>query len=338
LRGTPLALERCDRDLKHEKAVHQDVSLSSGGRRLVPAFRLLHATLDPHLELLRRIGERDEIQMTKKYFAGFSYNRDGHVSPHDVLLFANRTVRDAPPRWKFLAVRWSSGSPPPSPSEVAPLRHAERHVSSPVRRQRSTVRRQHEDTDARRTGSTGTPAMKGLLLYRRSAAMSTKSKSKILPLVTALAIAFIPGTALAHGGGGGGHGGGGGGGHGGGGGSHGGGFSGSHSYAGGSHFGGRYGGHLYLGPTGVWGGGAHWGSGFWLWGGSAWIQRPGRWWVSPAYPGWVWMGDPWVWDGTQWISQDGYWTTADMPQAPPQPPPVEPTPPVEAPTEVPAEE
>jgi hypothetical protein len=170
-----------------------------------------------------------------------------------------------------------------------------------------------------------------LVLRRGQRQMSTKRTSKILPLVTALVVALGPGTALARGG----HGGGGGGGHGGG--FHGGGFSGGHSSAGGSHFGGRYGGHLYLGPTGVWGGGAHWGSGFWLWGGSAWVQHPGRWWVSPAYPGWVWMGEPWVWDGTQWVSQDGYWTTADTPQAPPQQPPVEP-PPVEAPTEAPAEE
>jgi hypothetical protein len=41
---------------------------------------------------------------------------------HDVFLFVNRIRIDAPPRWKFLAVRWSSGSPPPSPSEVAPQR------------------------------------------------------------------------------------------------------------------------------------------------------------------------------------------------------------------------
>jgi hypothetical protein len=149
----------------------------------------------------------------------------------------------------------------------------------------------------------------------------------ILPFVAALAVALFPGTALARGG----HGGGGG--HSGGGGSHGGGFSGGgHANASGGHFGGRYGSHLFLGPGSVWGGGAHWGTGFWLWGGSAWVQYPGRWWVSAAYPGWVWMVPQPVWDGTQWVSQDGYWTTADMPQAPPEGPDVE------APTEEPTEE
>jgi hypothetical protein len=144
---------------------------------------------------------------------------------------------------------------------------------------------------------------------------------KVLPFVVALAVALVSGTALARGG----HGGGGGG-HSGGGGSHGGGFSGGgHAYASGGHVGGRYGSHLFLGAGALWGGGAHWGTGFWLWGGSAWVPYPGRWWVSPAYPGWVWMVPQPVWDGTQWLSQDGYWTTADMPQAlpPPQEPPVD---------------
>jgi hypothetical protein len=145
--------------------------------------------------------------------------------------------------------------------------------------------------------------------------LTMRTISKLLPLVSALALTTFPGTALARGG------------HGGGasGSSHGGGHTGGggHSYAGVSHFGGRYGSHLYLGPRGFWGGRAHWGSGFWAWGGSAWVAYPGRWWVSPAYPGWVWMGEPWVWDGAQWVSQDGYWTTADMPQADLQEPAVE---------------
>jgi hypothetical protein len=34
----------------------------------------------------------------------------------------------------------------------------------------------------------------------------------------------------------------------------------------------------------------------------------GPWWVSPAYPGWVWIGPQWVWDGQQWVWQEGYWT------------------------------
>jgi hypothetical protein len=87
--------------------------------------------------------------------------------------------------------------------------------------------------------------------------------------------------------------------------------------------GGTYGGHLYVGPGAVWTGGAHWGKGFMVWGGSTWVSYPGTWWVSPAYPGWVWVGDPWIWDGDEWVDQGGYWTTADVPQAAPQAPVVE---------------
>jgi hypothetical protein len=68
---------------------------------------------------------------------------------------------------------------------------------------------------------------------------------------------------------------------------------------------------MYVGPASVWGTTAHWGTGFWVWGGTEWLQYPGAWWVTPQYPGWVWMGQPWVWDGTKWLSQDGYWTTVD---------------------------
>jgi len=81
-----------------------------------------------------------------------------------------------------------------------------------------------------------------------------------------------------------------------------------------------------VGPGRIWGAGAHWGSGFWIWGAGAWAWYTGAWYVSPAYPGWVWVGPPWEWDGTQWTSQEGYWTTADMPQEAPrmsQPPPEE---------------
>jgi hypothetical protein len=141
-----------------------------------------------------------------------------------------------------------------------------------------------------------------------------RARSKALPLVAALALVLVSATAVARGGGGGGHGGGhGGGGHGGHGSGHGG------ASVGGAHVGSRYGGHLYLGPSLVWGPSAHWGSGFWVWdanagmsGGGGWGWNAGSWWVSPAYPGWVWMGEPWVWDGSQWLSQGGYWTTADM--------------------------
>jgi hypothetical protein len=155
-------------------------------------------------------------------------------------------------------------------------------------------------------------------------------------LACGLAILLASGSALGHGGGGGVHGGGGhaagghvGGGH----------LAGgksaryrdSYRGRGGVYFGGRYGGHLYVGPSTTWSlcpypntapsvdlaghgrCGPHWGSGFWVWTGDAWVEHPGRYYVSPDYPGWVWIGNPWVWDGTQWVSQDGYWTTADVP-------------------------
>jgi hypothetical protein len=78
-------------------------------------------------------------------------------------------------------------------------------------------------------------------------------------------------------------------------------------------FGGEYGGYLYVGPNSVWGGDAHWGSGFWASGADGWSWYAGPWWVSPAYPGWVWIGPPWVWDGERMISHEGYWTTARLP-------------------------
>jgi hypothetical protein len=75
---------------------------------------------------------------------------------------------------------------------------------------------------------------------------------------------------------------------------------------------------MFLGGRGVWVGGPHWGTGFWVWGGGAWAWNTARWWASPAYPGWVWVGEPWVWDGNKWLSQDGYWTTVDNPQVQPE--------------------
>jgi hypothetical protein len=141
LPSVPLALERCDRDLKHEKALHQDVSLPSRGRRRAPAFGFLQATLDPHAELLRRVGERQELQMAKKYFAGFSYNCEWHAS-HDVFLFVSRILERRATSLEVLAVGWISGVAPPSPSEVAPRRHAAGYISSPVRRRRRTIRQQ----------------------------------------------------------------------------------------------------------------------------------------------------------------------------------------------------
>ena len=93
-------------------------------------------------------------------------------------------------------------------------------------------------------------------------------------------------------------------------------YHGGYYYGGAGRFGGRFGGHMYLGPGHVWRAGPHWGRGYWIWGGAAWAWYVGPWWVSPAYPGWVWMGGQWVWDGTQWVWQEGYWTTADVPQEP----------------------
>ena len=162
-------------------------------------------------------------------------------------------------------------------------------------------------------------------MLQRRANQVTKSRSarsrrdslphRAAPLVIAVVLALTSGSALARGGHGGGHGGGGhGGGHGHAGGGH------SSGASGAVHYGGRYGGRLALsGPT--WGAGAHWGNGFWAWNGMAWVASSGRWWVSPAYPGWVWMGAPWVWDGQEWAEQDGYWTTADVPQGQPPPSP-----------------
>jgi hypothetical protein len=84
-------------------------------------------------------------------------------------------------------------------------------------------------------------------------------------------------------------------------------------YLGDGRHGGAYGGYLYVGPESEWSRGAHWGRGFWASEADGWAWYTGPWWVSPEYPGWVWMGRPWVWDGAQWLSQDGYWTTAGLP-------------------------
>ena len=186
-------------------------------------------------------------------------------------------------------------------------------------------------TVSRQAAPLETPSLRAKLLARGTAMFRAHLKSSVLPFVTALAVAISPASALARGGGhgGGGHGGGshGGGSHGGG--SHGAGHAaGGTSHGAGGRLGGRYGGHLYVGPGAVWGGGPHWGNGFWAWSGSAWVKYPGPWWVSPAYPGWVWMGDPWVWDGEDWVSQDGYWTTADVPGEPAVAPEPEPDAPV----------
>jgi hypothetical protein len=165
----------------------------------------------------------------------------------------------------------------------------------------------------------------------------------LLLLAFGAAIAVAPTPSLARGAGGGAHGGGGGGG-----GHAAGGHAGGHLAGGnaaryrdgyrgrgGTYFGGRFGSHLYVGPSSTWtlcpypntaatvdlAGqgrcGPHWGSSFWVWTGDAWVAHPGRYYVSPDYPGWVWMGNPWVWDGHRW---DGYWTTADMPRGQAQEP------------------
>ena len=77
-------------------------------------------------------------------------------------------------------------------------------------------------------------------------------------------------------------------------------------------------------PARIWAGAPHWGRGFYVWNAGAWAWYGGQYYVSSAYPGWVWIGPPWVWDGTQWTSQEGYWTTADLPgQQTPGPQPAE---------------
>ncbi len=168
--------------------------------------------------------------------------------------------------------------------------------------------------------------------------------SKIPSVVLAITLALVPGMALARGGGGHGGGGHGGGGHSGSGGHatvHSGGGAHAGAYVGGVHagsvvrHGGRYGGHLWLGPGYVWAQRAHWGSGFWSWGAGSWLWYAAPWWVTPDYPGWVWMGQPPVSDDQPGMSPDGYWTTADMDDGSSQvspweaPPPVVPPPPEE---------
>jgi hypothetical protein len=173
------------------------------------------------------------------------------------------------------------------------------------------------------------------------------NQRKMLPFalgLASLASVAVPTTALAQGHvGGGGHGGGGGG-HGGGGGFHegsGGGFRGGagnvHGGAnpgGGFHEGGRPGepglhggGGVRVGPgfhgehfggdrvhiigPGVGWDRPHWGNGFWGWRDNSWVWLASPYWVTPDYPGWVWIGAQWVWDGQQWVWQDGYWAPAN---------------------------
>ena len=61
----------------------------------------------------------------------------------------------------------------------------------------------------------------------------------------------------------------------------------------------------YVGPH-VWAA-PHWGRGFWRWGGVGWVWIEGPWYVSPAYPNWIWIAPQWIWDGAQWAWQEGYW-------------------------------
>jgi len=55
----------------------------------------------------------------------------------------------------------------------------------------------------------------------------------------------------------------------------------------------------------------HWGRGYWGWNGGTWLRVDSDWWVTPQYPGWIWIGPEWVWDGTQWVLQPGYWAMAN---------------------------
>lgn len=189
--------------------------------------------------------------------------------------------------------------------------------------------------------------MEAVASWERSSMNSARTKSKVLAVVATLlacACACVPGTAFAgHEAMAGGHG------------SsppRGGGHSAVTTHTGSAHTG-RYreaghrggvayaGGHsngarLYLGSTALWTPctsvsapvvapgtpesltgtcGPHWGTGYWVWSDTGWVEHPGIWWVSPTYPGWVWMGEPGVWDGKGWASRDGYWTMLDGAQA-----------------------
>jgi hypothetical protein len=87
-------------------------------------------------------------------------------------------------------------------------------------------------------------------------------------------------------------------------------FAGGH-FAGGrigvAPFGGRGLGRVYLGPGRAWTR-PYWGHGCWRWGGHGWAWISGPWWVTPDYPGWVWIAPQWTWDGQQWVWQEGYWS------------------------------
>ena len=64
--------------------------------------------------------------------------------------------------------------------------------------------------------------------------------------------------------------------------------------------------HAYVGPH-AWTA-PRWGRGFWRWGGAGWIWIEGPWWVTPAYPNWIWIAPQWIWDGARWVWQEGYWS------------------------------
>jgi hypothetical protein len=90
----------------------------------------------------------------------------------------------------------------------------------------------------------------------------------------------------------------------------GGGYRGGLGYARGGYYRGGYiGGHVYIGARTLWGY-PHWGRGFWHWGGASWLWVAGPFWVTPAYPDWIWIAPQWIWDGGEWVWQEGYWAPA----------------------------
>jgi hypothetical protein len=57
----------------------------------------------------------------------------------------------------------------------------------------------------------------------------------------------------------------------------------------------------------------YWGHGFFGLENGAWVWFEAPWWISPDYPGWVWIGPQSAWDDDQddVDGQQGYWSPAE---------------------------
>jgi hypothetical protein len=54
------------------------------------------------------------------------------------------------------------------------------------------------------------------------------------------------------------------------------------------------------------------GNGFWGCEGEAWVWVQAAWWVSPQYPGWIWVAQQTTFDEVAQadVTEEGYWTPA----------------------------